>query len=245
MHMPETPASDPGVPQSGMGEIRQGPVDNRHLLLVGAGPGLGQAVARRFAEGGYRVTLVARDTNGLDKLAASLADARADIDTISADAGDPEALGVRMSTLYLGPGAPGLIVYNAVMGAPDQLLSSSVAHLETAYAVDVIGAIVVAQVAAPAMRAAGSGTILFTGGGFADHPIPALATVSLGKAALRSAATMLFADLKPAGVRVASLTIDGQIVAGTPFDPARIAERYWEVVHSDAPWQAEFRFSGA
>jgi len=31
-------------------------VDNRHLLLVGAGPGLGMEVARRFAVGGYRVT---------------------------------------------------------------------------------------------------------------------------------------------------------------------------------------------
>jgi hypothetical protein len=68
------------------------------------------------------------------------------------------------------------------------------------------------------------------GGGFADHPIPALATVSLGKAALRSAATMLGPDLKADGVRVTTLTIDGQIVAGTPFDPERIAERYWQVV---------------
>ena len=130
------------------------------------------------------------------------------------------------------------------MGAPDQLLSASVAHLQTAYAVDVIGAIVVAQVGAPAMRAAGFGTMIVTGGGFADHPIPALATVSLGKAALRSAATMLGADLEPDGVRVATVTIAGQIVAGTAFDPARIAERYWEVVHGDGPWQAEFRFTG-
>jgi short-subunit dehydrogenase len=94
------------------------------------------------------------------------------------------------------------------------------------------------------MRASGSGTILVTGGGFADHPIPALATVSLGKAALRSAATMLGADLEPDGIRVATLTIAGQIVAGTSFDPERIAERYWEVVHGDGPWQAEFRFTG-
>jgi hypothetical protein len=34
------------------------------------------------------------------------------------------------------------------------------------------------------------------------------------------------------------------IVAGTSFDPERIAERYWEVVHVDGPWQAEFRFTG-
>src|ERR1700694_4460193 len=147
-----------------------------------------------------------------------------------------------MTALYHGDGAPGLIVYNAVMGAPDQLLTSSVAHLQEAYAVDVIGAIVVAQVATPAMRAAGLGTIIVTGGVFADHPIPALATVSLGKAALRSAATILGADLSPDGIRVATLTIAGQIVAGTSFDPERIAERYWEVVHSDGAWQAEFRF---
>ena len=140
-------------------------------------------------------------------------------------------LGARMRELYLRNGAPGAIVYNAVMGAPDRLLSSSAAHLQTAYSVDVISAIIVAQVAAPAMRAAGFGTILVTGGGFADHPIPALATVSLGKAALRSAATMLGADLEPDGIRVATLTIAGQIAAGTSFDPERIAERYWEVVH--------------
>ena len=225
--------------------IGVGSIDRRHLLLIGAGPGLGEAVARRFADDGYRVTLVARSTDGLDKLAAALADTGTDIDTISADASDPEGLRARMTALYHGDGAPGLIVYNAVMGAPDQLLTSSVAHLQEAYAVDVIGAIVVAQVAAPAMRAAGLGTIIVTGGGFADHPIPALATVSLGKAALRSAATILGADLQPDSIRVATLTIAGQIVAGTSFDPERIAERYWEVVHSDGPWQAEFRFTGA
>ncbi|HTT92996.1 MAG TPA: SDR family NAD(P)-dependent oxidoreductase [Acidimicrobiales bacterium] len=219
-------------------------VDDRHLLLVGAGPGLGMAVARRFAEEGYRVTLVARSVDGLGHLADGLADTGAHVDTVAADASDPEGLRARMAELYNEPGAPGLIIYNAVIGAPDKLLSSTVEHLQTAYTVDVIGAVVVAQVAAPAMRAAGSGTIIVTGGGFADHPVPALATVSLGKAALRSAATMLGADLGPDGIRVATLTIAGQIVAGTAFDPENIAQRYWDVVHSDGPWQAEFRFTG-
>jgi short-subunit dehydrogenase len=243
--MPEDPAN--GGHQRGddsEAAVGGGSIDDRHLLLVGAGPGLGMAVARRFAEGGYRVTLLARSSDSLAELADTLADTGGQIDTISADASDPDSLGVAIGALYRAPGSPGLIVYNAVMGAPDQLLSASVAHLQTAYAVDVIGAIVVAQVAAPAMRAAGTGTIIVTGGGFADHPIPALATVSLGKAALRSAATMLGSDLEADGIRVATLTINGQIVAGTPFDPVRIAERYWEVVHSDDPWQAEFRFNG-
>jgi short-subunit dehydrogenase len=221
-----------------------GRIDRRHLLLVGAGPGLGAAVARRFGQGGYHLTLVARSSDRLGSLANDLADTGAAIDTISADAGDPEALGTRLGALYQGDGAPGLIVYSAVMGTPDQLLTSSVAHLQAAYAVDVISAIVVAQVAAPAMQAAGFGTILMTGGGFADHPIPALATVSLGKAALRSAATMLGADLSRDRIRVATITIDGQIAADTVFAPELIAERYWEVVQSDEPWRPEFRYPG-
>jgi short-subunit dehydrogenase len=221
-----------------------GPIDGTHLLLVGAGPGLGQAIAHRFATSGYRLTLVARSAERLADLVRSLAGTGAEIDTVEADASDPEDLRARMSELYSRQGAPGLVVYNAVLGAPDRLLTSTVAHLQEAYTVDVIGAIVVAQEAAPAMRSAQLGTIIVTGGGFADYPIPALATVSLGKAALRSAATMLAADLGPDGVRVATLTINGQIVAGTPFDPARIAERYWEVVQTDAAWPVEFRFTG-
>jgi short-subunit dehydrogenase len=221
-----------------------GTVSRNHLLLVGAGPGLGEAVARRFAAGGYRVTLVARSAGKLADLARSLSDTGAEIGTIEADASDPEALGARMTELYREEGAPGVIIYNAVMGTPDRPLTVSVAHLQAAYAVDVIGAIVMAQAAAPAMKAAGFGTMIVTGGGFADHPIPALATVSLGKAALRSAATMLGADLEPDGVRVATLTIAGQIAAGTAFDPDRIAGRYWDIVGADGPWQAEFRFTG-
>ena len=231
--MPDESASDSGSS-----------IDHRHLLLVGAGLGLGMALARRFADGGYQVTLLARNTDGLRDLADSLADTGARIHSVAADASDPEALRARLAELYNSQDAPGLIVYNAVVGAPDTLLDSSVEHLQTAYAVDVIGAIVVTQVAAPAMRAAGSGTIIVTGGGFADHPIPALATVSLGKAALRSAATMLGADLEPDGIRVATLTIAGQIVAGSAFDPENIAKWYWDVVHSDRPWQHEFRFTG-
>jgi short-subunit dehydrogenase len=238
--MTRLPASQADGSENG----RAGSIDAGHLLLVGVGPGLGLALARRFAVGGYRVTLVARSTDRLDELARSLDDTSAEINTVEADASRPEDLRARMAQLYREEGAPAVVIYNAVLGSPDQLMSSTAAHLQEAYAVDVIGAIVVAQEAAAAMRAAGLGTMIVTGGGFADHPIPALATVSLGKAALRAAATMLAADLGPDGIRVATLTIAGQIVAGTAFDPAHIAERYWEIVQTDDPWPAEFRFTG-
>jgi short-subunit dehydrogenase len=218
--------------------------DPRHLLVIGAGPGLGGAIAHRFAQSGYHLTLLARHTDGLAKLASDLADTGAAIDTVAADAGNPESLRAALTSLYAGTGAPGVLVYNASMLTPDSLLSSDVAHLHQAYDVDVVGAIVATQVAAPAMRAAGGGTILFTGGGWADHPGPAWGTVSLGKAALRPAATMLGAELAGDGIRVASITIAGQIRPGTPFSPDQIAEKYWSVVQSDGIWQTEFRFDG-
>jgi short-subunit dehydrogenase len=219
-------------------------VDPKHLLVIGAGPGVGGAVARRFAEGGYHVTLLARSTDGLAKLAGGLTDTGVAVDTLAADASDPEGLRTTLASLYEGDGAPGLLVYNASVLAPDTLLASDVAHLREAYDVDVVSAVVATQVAAPAMRVAGGGTILFTGGGFADYPMPALATVSLGKAALRSAATILSADLAGDGIRVASITIAGQVAPGTLFSPDRIADTFWTVVESDDPWQAEFRFDG-
>src|SRR5580704_6420310 len=84
-------------------------IDNRHLLLVGAGPGLGLAVAHRFASGGYRVTLVARSTDRLGELASNLADTGAEINTIAADVSDPDSFGARMIERYRTDGAPGVV----------------------------------------------------------------------------------------------------------------------------------------
>jgi short-subunit dehydrogenase len=221
-------------------------IDHKHLLIIGAGPGIGGAVARRFADGGYHVTLMARSADKLAHLAGGLAGTGAMVDIVMADAGDPDDLRATLTTLYATSGAPGILVYNAAMAVTDSLIGSDPDHLRQAYDVDVIGAVVATQVAATAMRSGGGGTVLFTGGGFADHPVPALASISLGKAALRSAATLLGADLADTGVRVASITVAGQVAAGTPFSPDKIAEAFWTAAQSDSGrWQSEFRFEGS
>lgn len=219
-------------------------IDRHHLLVIGAGPGLGAAIARRFAQGGYRVTLLARDVRRLKDLASELQTTGAIVGTIAADASDPEEFQATLGAVYAKSKAPGLMVYNAVLSAPDTLLESDITHLQRAYDVDVISAIVAAKVAARAMRAAGGGTILFTGGGFADRPVASMATVSLGKAALRSAATMLGKELAPHAVRVASITVAGTIGEDTPFSPTRIADAYWTIARSEGSWPSEFRFEG-
>src|SRR4029079_10593971 len=162
--------------------------DPRRLLLVGTGPGLGAAIARRFAREGYRLTLVARSEA---TIAQELRAAGAAVSVVHADAGDPGRLRAALSSLFAGPGAPGVVIYNAALMTFDELLTVSPEQLADAYAVDVIGGVLTAQLAVPAMREAGGGTLLFTGGGFADALPPTLATLSLGKGALAARATTL------------------------------------------------------
>ena len=218
-------------------------VDPRHLLLVGAGPGLGTAVARRFAGEGYRLTLVARSEPAV---AQELRDTGADVSVLRADAGDAEGLRAALAPLFASAGAPGVVIYSAALAAFDDLLTVSPQQLADAYAVDVIGAVITAQLAVPPMRAAGGGTLLFTGGGFADRLPQELASLSLGKVALRAAATMLARRVRDDDIHAGSLTILGQIAPGTPFDPDAIADVYWTISNEprDA-WREEYRFEGA
>ena len=217
-------------------------LDAKHLLLIGAGPSVGAAVARRFGRGGFRATLISRG-GGSDEVAAGLRDEGMSVSPLVSDVEDLDGYRATLRGLYEAPDAPGVLAYNASALVPDGILTSTVDHLRETYDVDVIGGVVAAQIAAPVMRGAGSGTILFTGGGFADYPVPAFATISMGKAALRAAATLIAAEVAADGVHAASITIVGQVAPGTAFDPNNIAELFW-TAHADGPgeWLAEYRF---
>src|SRR3954462_9905063 len=141
-----------------------GSLDPSHLLIVGTGPGLGTSVARRFAREGYHLTLVSRSRATTAALTDELRGAGTDVTVVVADAGNPDRLRAAFAPLFAGPDAPGVVIYSAALAALNELPSVPPEQLAAAYAVDVIGAVVTAQLAVPAMRAAGGGTLLFTGG---------------------------------------------------------------------------------
>jgi NAD(P)-dependent dehydrogenase (short-subunit alcohol dehydrogenase family) len=219
-------------------------VDPDHLLLIGAGPGVGAAVVRRFGREGFRGTLISR--SGSADLAAELRGSGLEIEAIAADIADLDGYRQTLEGIFGAPGAPGVVVYNAALLDPGEILDAGVEQLRTAHDVDVIGAVVAAQVAAPVLCAAGAGTLLATSGGFADNPVPALATLSIGKAALRSAQTLVAAGVAEDGVHAATITIVGAVEPGSAFDPDKIAELFW-TAHTDPKdaWQTEYRFTGS
>ncbi len=63
------------------------PVDPHHLLLIGAGPGVGAGVVRRFGREGFRSTLISRSET-LDQLASELRSDGLEIEAIGADIED-------------------------------------------------------------------------------------------------------------------------------------------------------------
>ena len=76
--------------------------------------------------------------------------------------------------------------------------------------------------------------------------MPALATLSIGKAALRSAQTLVAAGVAEDGIHAATVTVVGAVKPGTDFDPDKIAELFW-TAHTDPKdaWKTEYRFTGA
>ncbi len=110
------------------------------------------------------------------------------------------------------------------------------ADLEAELRLGVIGALAATQAVWPAMREAGRGTVLWTGGGLARAPQygTAVSALTAAKSALRGLAFAAAPELAAAGVRLATITVAGTVAPGGPFDPGLIAEAFWAVHASPA-----------
>ena len=185
--------------------------DNKPLALVtGVGPGTGAAVARRFAAGGYRVAMLARNADRLDTLAAEIPDSIA----VPCDVTDAAALEAAITRI----GAPKVVVHNAVGGAFGNFMDIDPAVLQRNFDINAMALLRLAQLTTPAMVSAGEGALIVTGNTSAQRGKVAFAGFAPTKAAQRILAESIARDLGPKGVHVAYLIIDAVI---------------------DVPWQRE------
>lgn len=210
-------------------------------LIVGAGPGIGQAAAVAFAREGYDIALSSRDATKLKALQPAIEKAGARTQCYSADAGDEAALRKLIGKVRKDLGDPQVLIYNAAATHTGKPTALTPKNLAADFQVNVAGALICAQEVAPAMKAMGKGTILLTGGGFAYEPAANYASLSLGKAALRNLSYSLAQELGGAGIHVATVTVYGFVQSGTHFDPARIAQAYIQL-HRQQPGQFQTEF---
>lgn len=182
-------------------------------LIIGAGPGLGGAIARRCAKDGMRVALATRTKSKVDAIARAIgSDARA----YACDATDAAAVAGVFGDVSREFGTPDLVVFNAGAYAPGGVLEIDPAEFERCWKNGCFGGFLVGQAAGRAMAARGSGTILFTGATASLRGSARFLNLAVGKFGLRAVAQSLARDLGPKGVHVAHIIIDGQIKADRP-----------------------------
>jgi NADP-dependent 3-hydroxy acid dehydrogenase YdfG len=203
------------------------------LLVVGAGPGISAATARRFGQQGYDVALVARRTEALTELSRTLEAEGVVARCATADAADAAGLTAAIGEATAA-GPVDVLLYNVSVGRQADLASLAPEDLVADLAAGVVGLQVAVRAVLPGMRERGAGTVLVTGGGSADQPFPALPTLGVQKAAVRALAQTQAKALAPEGIHVATVTVRGFVGPGKQIEPARVADLYAELVAETA-----------
>jgi len=220
------------------------------IAVLGAGPGLGQAVAHRYARAGYTVTLVARRPEPLGQLAALLAADGAQVRTIAADLADTAAVPQLAERIRSTGGEPDVLYYGAAANGFVPVLDLTPRHVRDLMPLGVHSLVALVREFLPAMAARGSGAVLSAQGASALQGNPAIAG-GLALAAQRNYLQALHAEVADSGVYVGGLYI-GAAIENTPFhaqlqaaraagapvpdlpvvDPAHLADLLWTMHHT-------------
>src|SRR6266436_6383641 len=140
------------------------------FLSIGTGPGMGLATAERFAGEGFRVILSARNETKTKELAGQLEAKGHKVGVRTVDAAEPSSIAALVSQVESQFAGIDVLHFNAASLRKATLADQPRETFNYDLAVNIGGAMVAAQAAAPNMIARGSGSILFTGGGFGLQP---------------------------------------------------------------------------
>ena len=239
--------------------------DAGSAVVLGAGPGLGLSVARRFGREGYFPVLVSRSGARHAGYLASLAGDGIDATALAADVRDQAQIRSALDTIADRHGPVELLYYGPATvdpaALPKPITETDPAAVREAMswvypAIDVTGQVL------PAMTERGSGGLLFAGGLSAIRPMPGLGALAVASAALRNYALTLHAGLAGTGVYAGTLTIGGLIERGDIYrfvssqrerfsdagivslDPDEIADAAWDLYANRDRAEATFSVLG-
>ncbi len=213
---------------------------SKHIIIIGAGPGISMSVAKRFGEEGYVVSLISRSANKLIQYSTELNKLGIRNSVFEADSGNYKMLEHQINLAVLKQGAPKIVLYNAFKASQGTVLEYTAEDFHKDFDINVMGALRVAKIALPNMMNNGGGKLLFTGGGFAHYPHQDYASLSIGKAALLTLVKLLSQEITSEKIQIGTLTIMGFVEAGTFYDPDKIATAYWNLFHTNSEnWNVE------
>ncbi|WP_432017886.1 SDR family NAD(P)-dependent oxidoreductase [Streptomyces hydrogenans] len=205
------------------------------FALVGAGPGLGLAAARRFGAAGHRVALVSRSIQHQDNLVAELARENVDARGFTADVLAPDSLTAALHEAAETLGPIEILQFSPVPRGDfmKAVLDTGATDLDDPLAFSVKGPVTCVNAVLPGMRELGRGTLLFVNGASAVRPRPERAGTSIAFAAESAYAQMLHDALAGENIHVAQLIVPGAIRPDAQHSsPDTLAERLY-AIHSE------------
>ena len=210
------------------------------VAIIGAGPGLGAAVARRFGAEGFSIALVSRDQAKLDALAAQLEDGGLVARGYAADVLNPAALEAALGRAAAELGPIDVLQYSPL---PSREYLKPVLEMTPELALEALrfsalGLIHAVRSVLPAMRAAGNGSIILVNGGTSVKARSDFAGTSIAFPAESAYGEMLHDALQEEGIRVVQLVIPGGIPKlrlENGIDD--VAARIWELHGSRGPFR--------
>ncbi len=209
------------------------------VVGVGAREGLGAAIAKRFAAGGFLVTVAGRNATKLAETAKALG---GDVEALVGDASDPAD--VARFVAAANRRAPlAVVIHNAGSNQPAPFLKVAPETFEQHWREHALGGFHVAQAALPVLLENGGGSLFFTGASGSLRGKANFAPFAAAKAALRALAQSIAREFGPRNIHVGHIVIDGgiggeRLLSRVPqlreqrgpdglLDIDAIAETYW------------------
>ena len=220
-------------------------------VVVGVGEGLGAALGVRFAAG-YKVALIARSPEIIEKTAGEIKSAGGVALSIQSDATIEGEIAQAYDRIKRELGPVEILIYNGGRRPMGRLMDTTPKVFEETWRLHTFGAFLWARQVVPEMLSRGSGAILITGATAGVRPWPTSAGFAPAKFAVRGLAEVMSRDLHPQGVHVVYVNVDGGI--DMPLlrkfrpdskdedflKPTAIADAFWYLAHQDrSTWSHE------
>ena len=174
-----------------------GKLKGKVAVITGGNSGIGLATARKFAAHGARVAISGRDPRTLEKAAKEIG---GDTLAVRADVTDPAALDELFRQVKARFGGIDVLFVNAGIAKFAPLSEATPEHFEEVVGVNLKGAYFTMQKALPLLN--GGASVILNTTAVHHLGLPGTSVYSASKAAVRSLARTLSAELIERGIRV-------------------------------------------
>lgn len=177
------------------------------VFITGASSGIGQAMALRFYQAGYRLALAARRTSEVKTWADAQGISVSSYEIYSADVADIDSIVAAGQECLVRQGLPDVVIANAgISVGMDTAVRDDIDVMRQTFATNNIGMAATFQPFVQAMTQRGSGTLVGIGSVAGIRGLPGHGAYCASKAAVISYCESLRGEMRPFGVRVVTIS---------------------------------------